>query len=426
MQRLPAMIKMYSLDRYSESWIEVSSQPSSSSLSSAAPDEANPAALGVQFDQHGRRRRRLLGSGQGSPLRATARRSSNAGGSSQDEYEESESESDRIMTSSNENIERVSSDEPSPQSAPSSSSNRASEEDDEDENATALGNANNAPAFTPPANAFSHPHHRQSYVSQQHARSVESRTSYFPPQRPSPLRRQSAQSYPDRGSSRNHTPYNIISSTQQTDHDAALRASLSTLLSCAAAARGLPKNDNPQRIDPISSNQVEPSTLRLVPESALPGAISPVVEESPHSGPTTHEPPPLPPRTRSPSDKAKRKASPSPKEQAGAGRSKKKARANSPRRRQSNSAPTSSNNNAATGSDLVYPTLMTWAVGAGVVIIFSAIGFSAGYVIGREVGRVEAGGLGRQEGVVCGREVGRGLRRLRWGSGSGGLSVIRT
>ena len=65
---------------------------------------------------------------------------------------------------------------------------------------------------------------------------------------------------------------------------------------------------------------------------------------------------------------------------------------------------------------------MTWVVSAGVVVLFSAISFSAGYAIGREVGRVETG-MGGKEGIVCGKEVGRGLRRLRWGGSS--VSVVR-
>lgn len=61
---------------------------------------------------------------------------------------------------------------------------------------------------------------------------------------------------------------------------------------------------------------------------------------------------------------------------------------------------------------------MTWVVSAGVVVLFSAISFSAGYAIGREVGRVEAtGGAWGGEGLDLrqGRgEVGEGLRKLRW------------
>lgn len=66
---------------------------------------------------------------------------------------------------------------------------------------------------------------------------------------------------------------------------------------------------------------------------------------------------------------------------------------------------------------------MTWVVSAGVVVLFSAISFSAGYAIGKEVGRVETGVMNGKDGIVCGKEVGRGLRKLRWGTSS--VSVIR-
>lgn len=65
---------------------------------------------------------------------------------------------------------------------------------------------------------------------------------------------------------------------------------------------------------------------------------------------------------------------------------------------------------------MVSPTLMTWVVSAGVVVLFSAISFSAGYAIGKEVGMMEVGAGGGGEGVICGREVGRGLRKLRLGT----------
>jgi hypothetical protein len=68
-------------------------------------------------------------------------------------------------------------------------------------------------------------------------------------------------------------------------------------------------------------------------------------------------------------------------------------------------------------------------MGAGVVVLVSVVGFGAGYVIGREVGRQEAfAAAGSSAGVnasslatdsSCGREVMRtsgGLRRLRWGA----------
>lgn len=417
----------YSFKRYSESWIEVSSQPSSSSLSSAAADDANPRTLGVQFDQHGRRRRRLLRTVSAEPN--VPDRCINALGSSQEEYEESESESDRILTSSNENVEHRLSNGASakPAALPladASSSEAAEDDDDDDENATALGATTNAPVFTPPPNAFSHP--SQGYAAQRHTRSLESHTSYFPAHRTSPNRRPAAHarhthSYPSRSSRTGHTPYNMISPSHQADHDAALRASLSTLLSCAAAARGLPKrdgiSDSLQRASGTTvagpSNRIEPSALRLVPASAIPTDPALTEEENqppklpsrPHS--TTHRQ--CSANSLSASEKGKRKASSS-KERNSNNKSKKQRRANSPIR----------------GELEVQPSLLTWFVGAGVVVLFSAISFTAGYAIGREVGRVEAGRAISEEGVICGREVGKGLRRtLRWSSGTSGLSVIR-
>jgi hypothetical protein len=84
------------------------------------------------------------------------------------------------------------------------------------------------------------------------------------------------------------------------------------------------------------------------------------------------------------------------------------------------------------------PTIMTWVISAGVVVLFSAISFSAGYVLGREVGRLEsstgvgsvmgdggAGALGGRVSAGCGQEAVRGgLKRLRWGTGSGASGII--
>jgi len=74
----------------------------------------------------------------------------------------------------------------------------------------------------------------------------------------------------------------------------------------------------------------------------------------------------------------------------------------------------------------ISPTLLTWVVSAGVVVLVSAIGFSAGYVVGKEAGHAEAmgqiGAAGSEAGR-CGKEAvkgtGLGLRKLRWGSGAG-------
>jgi len=65
---------------------------------------------------------------------------------------------------------------------------------------------------------------------------------------------------------------------------------------------------------------------------------------------------------------------------------------------------------------MISPTLLTWVVSAGVVVLVSVVGFGAGYVLGREVGRQEAlSGLG--DGAACGKEMVRGsgeLRKFRW------------
>ena len=398
------MATIYSFDPYAESWIEVSSQPSSSSLSSAAADDTSPNALRLHPDPNGRRRGRSTRNElrpPGAPIRSLS-----AAGSSQEEYEESESESDHIMSSSNEavglNISHTSL-APASSASDEASSNNAEEDDgDDDENSTAIGVPMTEPVFTPQPHAFSQP--PQTYTAR-HARSLETRTSYFPAHRTSPHRR-TVHSYPNR--SRNtHTPFNIIAPSHTADHDAALRASLSTLLSCAAAARGLPKQETSTRqqgpIQRPSTNRIEPATLRIVHESTVTSSHSPLAPSLPPRPSVRH-------RTSTDSlssikEKGKRKASRS-KDRNRTETSDKKRRASSPNR-----------------DTQVSPTLMTWVVSAGVVVLFSAISFSAGYTIGKEVGRVEAGALGNKEGIVCGKEVGRGFRKLRWGGSS--ISVIK-
>lgn len=73
------------------------------------------------------------------------------------------------------------------------------------------------------------------------------------------------------------------------------------------------------------------------------------------------------------------------------------------------------------GDDLsfVSPTLLTWVVSAGVVVLVSVVGFSAGYAMGREVGRQEMeASMTVFDGGSCGKDVVRstaGLRRFRLG-----------
>jgi len=384
---------MYSFSWYTDSWIEVSSQPSSSSLSSAATDEIVTTGLRVQHQTNVRRRRR---SRPNAPTYLSLPpRSTSGASSSQEEYEESESESDHVLSSSNEL--------PQPSSAPLFGSaptapkrpysSASSDGEDEDGNSTALGITSNEPVFTPQPNVFSHP---PSSATQPSQAAVPG--SYFPAPRTAASRSASQRhSYPSQRS-RQHAPYNMISPSYQADHDAALRASLSTLLSCAAAARGLPKREVTSSRAGTSS-RIEPNTLRMVPESVAMGEESTQRDRPINRQPSASSSGKSIPIT-SPQDKGKRKASSS------------KDRRNVKKSRKS-----------GTLDEMVSPTLMTWVVSAGVVVLFSAISFSAGYAMGKDVGRTEANFAGQTNGAVCGKEVGRGLRRLRWGSGSTSVRV---
>ncbi|KAH8732703.1 hypothetical protein GQ44DRAFT_734649 [Phaeosphaeriaceae sp. PMI808] len=373
-----------------ESWVEIGSGPSSASLSSVA-DEIITTGLTVQHDSIlYRRPRRARGGGRFSI--GTGHRVTNAGGnSSQEEYEESESESDRVMTSSNEGLgpsplrHEVNRASRSHQS--SSEAMSETEEDDDDENATAVNYPRSRRHFEPRPNAFSHPSNQPMIRSQ-------SGTTY-PPRRnpPRPPLSPRQQSYPQ------HTPYSAAAPSYQPDHDEALRASLSTLLSAAAAVRGLPKPGQ-SRTQQSGSTRVDPTTLRLVPESV---ALGDVMEESSLSSSS--------PRTTSssPSDKSKRK----------------EVRSSSKDRRAVKKA-----RSAGSVIEEISPTLLTWVVSAGVVVLVSALSFSAGYVVGKEAGHAEAAGqfgVAGAEAGSCAREAasgakgtGLGLRKIRW-TGSAGI-----
>ena len=379
---MQAMEIVYSFNHYTESWIEVSSHPSTSSLSSTSTEDIITTGLQVQHYPNPNRRRRFSRNGY-RPRGGSARRGNVVEGC-QEEYEESESESDRFLSSSNEGPLHQISPYDSPAPPASSTSEDASSDVEDDENSTALGTTtNHNQSFIPQPNAFSHP--------------PQSRSARYPP--PSETRnpnnsnsRAAASRQPGNSSSdqrpRGHTPFNMISPNHQVDHDAVLRASLSTLLSCAAAARGLPKRDQPSPNATRQTNRTDPVTVRMVSESALMGEETSGRRPAARRKSTTSS-------TKSFSDKGKRKASTS------------KDR-REPRKKRRGSG------------EEITPTLMTWVVSAGVVVIFTMIGFSAGYALGQEVGRVEPGALSAGDGGVIagGKEVGRGLRRLRWGSTS--------
>jgi hypothetical protein len=342
----------------------------------------------VQHEAILRRRRRSRTTGQfviGTGYRATS-----GGTSSQEEYEESESESDRVLTSSNEGIG------PSPlryeygrpqrfystTSSETMSEREDDEDDDDDENATAVNYPRSSRRpFEPRPNAFSHPPVAQTARTQPGA-------SY-------PSRRPTARSSAQRHSYPQHSLYTAMSPQYQAEHDEALRASLSTILSAAAAVRGLPKSGPTRPEAATSSNQVNPASLRLVPESVALGGTTTVSSSSQvtSAGPT---------------ETSKRKSSPQT-----------HARSYSKDRRAVKRA----------RIDDVSPTLFTWVVSAGVVVLVSALSFSAGYIVGKEAGHAEAmGQLGSATGEAtrCSKEAaselgktGMGLRRLRWTGGTG-------
>ena len=389
---------MYSLRYYIDSWIEVSSQPSSSSLSSAATnDDIITTGLRVQRStsdyQRSRRRRGHLAN----VSTAQAENSPREPGSSQDEYEESESESDRVLSSSNEDIGRqplgtrvLSRSGPPSASDPGPSS-------DEDDTSTALGMRITSSPFVPQPNAFSHPPvtHDPSWT-----RAMDTNRSEPTVVGNSRMttRRNSFASTRSGRRRQQHSPYNMISPSHRADNDAALRASLSTLLSCAHAARGLPKSEPPPS---GNSPQAQPSSFRLVPESVAMG------EEDSHA-----QPEPSPNHT-PPSPRIKRRSS-------------------SSRDRCSQSSSTCKKTRRTSMTDSQSPTVMTWVISAGVVVLFSAISFSAGYMLGREVGKTETGtgigsvfGDGAANRPGCGQDTVRGsLKRLRWGTAAAGSGMM--
>ncbi|KAI1612325.1 hypothetical protein EDD36DRAFT_282763 [Exophiala viscosa] len=344
----PSMASMSSTRgvRSEDSWIEIPSRPSSSSLSSTSN---NIITTGLQIRPQDDRVSR---GPQLSQISSSQPRSTSATGSSQDEYEESSSDSDRVMSSSNEDISQ-------------------DENVDDDDTATALGVGSMNKVFTPQPNAFSHP-------PSSHGQGQPIPDSYFPAlpstilERPANQRTVTQRSYQRQNQSRHRT----YTSSYQPDHDAALRASLTTLLSCAAAVR--PKGSESRPATTVPRPSTQPTALRLVPESELDPARQ------------------RPRRTSSPPKQTKRKSRESSKE-----RHVKKVRAAKA---------------TMTNDELISPTLASWMISAGVVLVFSAISFSAGYAWGKEVGRIE-GEMGLPGGS-CGREAlrgsGSGLRRLRW------------
>jgi len=242
-----------------------------------------------------------------------------------------------------------------------------------------------------------------------------------------------------------------MSPNYQADNDAALRASLTTLLSCAAAARGLPKNEERRTTGAGVVPSSQPMELRLVPESELMAT----------NGPPT--PPPTTPASGGGAKTARTASNSSAPSAPSSNSGREQQQQQQQQQRDSKRGPTTQNRppraakkkRTSTGATLldgdsadatpffssVSPTLLTWVVSAGVVVLVSVVGFGAGYVIGREVGRQEGGSLAAAgssslvgaggaantssaaAAAGCGGELVRAggaggsgtLRRFRWG-----------
>jgi hypothetical protein len=429
---------LYSLRYYIDSWIEVSSQPSTSSLSSAATtDDIITTGLRVERSEprvsqlRNKRKRARQNLSRSVPVSDSSHESSIAG-SSQDEYEESDSESDKVLSGSNEDVTTQSRGDAlllrHGSMSEIASSGEEEDIDDDDDRSTALGPRLSSSPFVPQPNAFSH--------APQYSRSRSYNGPGTTPSLVSNSSQATAIGHNSSSTARNtrqrsrtqHVPYNMISPSYQADHDAALRASLSTLLSLGTAVRGAPKNDSPPA--PTGPQVAPASSFRLVSESVAMGEDIDNAGRAPRINPGTPRPEPVNIQQQQSKTARSTASSTTP--------SKGKQRATKDRGASHASSVSKKSRQSSVASSLgpVSPTLMTWVISAGVVVLFSAISFSAGYALGREVGRTEMGfdpTVGgsmsdRFAGVTasneCGRDAVKGsLKRLRWGATGGGVSV---
>jgi hypothetical protein len=400
----------------SESWVEIASQPSSSSLSSMG-DEIVTTGLRVGSNSYPPRRRRLHQQPLAMPTSyVIGNAAAQAGTSSQEEYDESESEEDRVMTSSTEAVHPAAG---LPRQQTAVRTGIDTDTDSDDENATVLRRPSGSPTFRPQPNAFSHP---PSHLTHRHS------TSSAHPYRPS----HSRPSMPSRSHTRPHrNAPDYMSPSFQADNEAALRASLTTLLSCAAAARGLSKKEDHTAggpgIRPAGAGagvmpSSQPMELRLVPESEL--MAEDAGPTAPGAGPVQQTK--LSARTASNSSAPSAPSSAS--SRTPALQTERPKRAAAPQTKHPRATKKKRSGVAVEGETTTFisPTLLTWAVSAGVVVLVSVVGFGAGYVIGREVGRQEgalgslsSAGTASNASLNCGQELVKStgtLRRFRWGS----------
>jgi hypothetical protein len=291
-------------------------------------------------------------------------------------------------------------------------------EDEEEDDGTALGvHVNNGPTiidainqnqdqnqdiFTPQPNAFSHP------------------PAQPPSQRLNPRNTSGGDYFTQR-----HGPSGRENPLRKAANDEALRASLTTLLSCAMAARSLPKREAAAASSPFApgltrpgGNAVVMDTVRMVPESELFGeeegegrverarhgvAPPPTSEESPSVGEGRR--PRSSTTVSSDHEGSKRKAAVTPR---------------AVRKKRALTHPGSAAGARRAEYAVLSPTLVTWLLSAGVVVVVSVLGFGAGYAMGYEAGKAEAESLS-----VLGRDVPiPKVKRFRLGFG-GAASGVR-
>ncbi|EPS41340.1 hypothetical protein H072_4772 [Dactylellina haptotyla CBS 200.50] len=325
-----------------DSWIEVASQPSDSYTSSSSPeDPVITSGLQVPKRKHRSRRRNSTSTAIPSASRAVE-------SSSEDEEDDDEDDDDLDGIDLNA-IDSVGSSITDP-SLSEGEEGSSDEEDDEDEGEiqpVSAGFSQYNPSASRPQNNF--------------------RTFSREPPQP--------------------------------DHDAALRASLSTLLSCAA---GVGSASKPRVADHMGmiQEQARPApihTLSLVTDSEREAMMSAPQPPPPYRR-TVHHPPPQP----IPQQQQHQKPRPvSPRRSKDDQQvAKHKAKTRSRRSSKATAAGANTSVSSISASNMTYLTL---AVSAGAVIIVSAISFSAGYALGKEVGRSEMLELGSSGGDIVKR-----------------------
>ncbi|KAK6358508.1 hypothetical protein TWF730_007839 [Orbilia blumenaviensis] len=353
-----------------DSWIEVASQPSDSYTSSSSPEDPILAS-GLQVQRRKNRARRRRNS------TSTAIPAASRAVESSDEYDDDDDDDEDLDGLDLNAIESMGSSITDP-SLSEGEEGSSDEEDDEDEG-----------EIQPVAGL-------SSYVS-------------------APLRPQN-----------NFRTFSR--DPPQPDHDAALRASLSTLLSCAAGVGSASKPRPNERLGSIQEH-ARPApiqTLSLVTDSEREAMMS--APRRPPPPPqyrrTVHNPPP----PQSPLER-KRPVSPRrPREEVQA-TSKHKPKTKTRRSSKTTAAPNATMASTMASISASNMTYLTLAVSAGAVIIVSAISFSAGYALGKEVGRSEMLELGSSGGDIVKRAasgtVGKVGGRIVMSSGMGsGLRSI--